>query len=96
MPNFHQRWLQCAAAARQHPVPAPPLPPGFAARVLARHAQPSAPSTALLWLTPARWTLAGATALMLLCALLDLSSRPTTPTFRPHLETAVAEIFTGL
>jgi hypothetical protein len=96
MADFKNRWQELTAAARRVP-PAPiELPPGFASRVLARARLGGEDSLENLWLRQSRHALAWAMALLAVCAALNYTGRPAPDGIRPHIETAVAAVISGL
>lgn len=96
MADFEHRWQELAAAARQIPQPPMELPPGFASRVLARARLGGEDSLESLWLRQSRHALAWAMALLAVCAALNYTGRPAPDGIRPHIETVVAAVISGL
>lgn len=96
MKTFETRWQECAASARFVSAPAPEMPPGFAARVIARANLAAEDPLNRLWLAHARRALILATGIMVICAVVDFASRPAPAAIRPPIEAAVFEVMTRL
>ena len=95
MNNFDTKWQTCAARARQT-IPRDEQPPfGFATRVLAQAMQPGAPQE-FAWDYLLSRLLAGAVAILLLCAAVELPHFRNPQPLKPGIENAVAQLVWSL
>jgi hypothetical protein len=96
MKDFDTRWQACAARARQAARHDEPAPFGFANRVAAQASQlrtmPSEPAWTRL---SAKW-LAGAVAVLAVCAAVELPHFRDARPLEPGIENAVAQLVWSL
>ena len=94
MNEFDKRWKILAARARAAAVPEIKMPPALAARLVAQWRVPSAPPVSAVWLRLGLRALAGAAALLVLCAVMELrAARGSQGITAPHVEDTVAQAF---
>ena len=92
MNDFDQKWQTCVAQARQAAAREEAAPFGFATRVLACGRQPSEPSPETVWERFALGSLAGALALLTICAALEMPHLRDARPLEPGIENTVAQI----
>ncbi len=96
MNDFDTKWQTCAARARQTP-PRDEQPPfGFATRVVAQAMRPGAASVEFAWDRVLARLLAGAVAVLLVCAAVELPHFRDTQTLKPGIENTVAQLVWSL
>jgi len=96
MNGFDTKWQACAARARQAS-PRDEQPPfGFATRVVAQAMQPGAAPPEFAWDRVLARLLAGAVAVLLVCAAVELPHFRDTQPLKPGIENAVAQLVWSL
>lgn len=96
MNDFDTKWQACAARARQTP-PRDEQPPfGFATRVVATALRPGAAPLEFAWDRVLARLLAGAVAVLLVCAAVELPHFRDTQPLKPGIENAVAQLVWSL
>lgn len=96
MKDFDTKWQVCAARARQVERRDEPAPFGFASRVAARAFTPVTIPTEFAWSRlAARW-LAGAVAVLVVCAAVELPHFRNAQPLEPGIENAVAQLVWSL
>ncbi len=96
MNDFDTKWQACAARARQTP-PRDEQPPfGFATRVVAQAMPPGAAPMDFAWDRVLARLLAGAVAVLLVCAAVELPHFRNTQPLKPGIENTVAQLVWSL
>lgn len=96
MKNFDDNWQAAAARARQAAPRDETAPFGFATRVAARASQPGTMPSEPAWnRLAARW-LAGAVAVLVVCAAVELPHFRDAQPLEPGIENAVAQLVWSL
>ena len=96
MKDFDTKWQACAAQARQAVRRDETAPFGFATRVAAQASQPGTRPSELAWdRLAARW-LAGAVAVLVVCAVVELPHFRDAQPLEPGIENAVAQLVWSL
>ena len=96
MSDFDTRWQECAARARHAPVRDHTAPFGFAGRVVARAFSRQGPSQEEVFGQLAFRLLAGAVALLILCAVLEAPHLRGSRPLETGVEDAVARLVWSL
>jgi hypothetical protein len=96
MNDFDAKWQSAAAQARQATRREESTPVGFAARLLARTAQPGRAPIELAWDRLMPRLLAGAVAVLLLCAALEAPHWRDDRPLEPGIENTVAQLVWSL
>ena len=96
MNDFDAKWQACAASARQAPARAATAPFGFAGRVAARAFTRPEPSPAEVCGQLAFRLLAGAVALLILCAVLEASHLRGAQPLETGVENTLAQLVWAL
>ena len=96
MNDFDPKWQACAARARQahHRDEQPPF--GFATRVLTQAMPPGAAPVEFAWDRGLARLLAGAVAVLLVCAAVELPHFRDSQPLKPGIENAVAQLVWSL
>lgn len=96
MKNFDAKWQTCAAQARNAAPRSEAAPFGLAGRVAARAGQTAPRPAEFIWERHVvRW-LAGAVAVLALCAVMELPHWRETRPLEPGIENAVAQLVWAL
>jgi hypothetical protein len=96
MNDFDAKWQTAAAQARQATRREEGTPVGFAVRVLARAAQPERVPIELAWDRLMPRLLAGAVAVLLICAALEAPHWRDNRLLEPGIENTVAQLVWSL
>jgi hypothetical protein len=96
MGDFDSKWQACAARARQAAARDDTAPLGFATRVLAFARQRSTPSPESIWERLALRSLAGALALLAVCAVFELPHFRDSRPLAPGVENTIAQLVWSL
>jgi hypothetical protein len=96
MNDFDTKWQACAARARQAPSRDEQPPFGFATRVLAQAMPPGAAPLDFTWDRVLARLLAGAVAVLLVCAAVELPHFRDAQPLKPGIENAVAQLVWSL
>ena len=96
MNDFDTKWQACAARARQTSPRAEQPPFGFATRVVAQATRPGAAPLEFTWDRVLARLLAGAVAVLLVCAAVELPHFRDSQPLKPGIENAVAQLVWSL
>ncbi len=96
MNDFDTKWQACAARARQATHRDEQLPFGFATRVVAQATRPGAAPLEFAWDRLLARLLAGAVAVLLVCAAAELPHLRDAQPLKPGIENAVAQLVWSL
>ena len=96
MNDFDTKWQACATRARQTPPRDEQPPLGFATRVVAQAMRPGASPVDFAWDRVLARLLAGAVAVLLVCAAVELPHFRDAQPLKPGIENAVAQLVWSL
>ena len=96
MNDFDTKWQACAARARQASFRDEQPPFGFATRVVAQTTQWAAAPVDFAWDRVLARLLAGAVAVLLVCAAVELPHLRNAQPLQPGIENAVAQLVWSL